>query len=236
MQRVLDRIAARTAEYARGAFFAFLADEALEPRRKLAFAPYSTHFVMTFADLSAFVFRREPARDRYQEIVNATSREDEGHWRWFLKDLDALGYDRRIPYSETVEMIWSEHSARLRKLSYRLCGLAQGGDSLDRLVLLWCMEESFRASIGAVLPHAMAFSAQSGRALAFFGPGHSDAEEAHPIHEGDVRAELADVALPDEKTAALCAMIDEVFVLLAGFAGDLLALSNLDPPAAPESR
>lgn len=227
MHRVLDRIAARTAEYARGPFFTFLGDAAVEPRRKLAFAPYSTHFVMTFADLSALVFRREPARDRYQEIVNATSREDEGHWRWFLKDLDALGFDQRLPYSEAVEMIWSEHSTRLRKLSYHLCGLALGGDSLDRLALLWCMEDCFRASIGAVLPHAMAYSAQTGRALAFFGPGHSDAEESHPIHERDVRAALAGVALTDEKAAGLCATVDEIFTLLAGFADDLLALSHL---------
>ncbi len=228
MQRVLDRIAARTSEYARGPFFSFLGDDGVEPRRKLAFAPYSTHFVMTFADLSATVFQRHPAQDRYQEVVNASASEDEGHWRWFLADLDALGFDRRLRYSEVIEMVWSERSSRMRKLSYHLCHLALGGDSLDRLVVLWCLEDSFRASIGAVLPHARAFSAQTGRALAYFGAEHTDAEAAHPIHEADVRAELRDVTLTDERAAALCAMADEVFDLLGGLADDLLALSHLD--------
>lgn len=229
MQRALDRVATKTAEYARHPFFSFLGDDAVETRRKFAFAPHSAHFVMTFADLSAFVFRQEPARDRYQELVNATAREDEGHWRWFLKDLEALGDDRLLRYSDAIEMIWSDRAIRLRKISYHLCKLALAGDSLDRLVILLCMEGAFQVSVGAILPHARAFTAQTGRALAFFGPEHTDAEASHPIHESDVRRVMRETVLDERRAAALCGVVDEVFALLAGFADDLHALSVTRP-------
>jgi hypothetical protein len=231
MQRVLDRIATGTADYARGPFFAFLGDDTVEPRRKLAFAPYSAHFVMTFADLSTFIFQQEAAGDPYQELVNATAREDEGHWRWYLADLEVLGVDWQLRYSEAIGILWGDRARRLRALSYHLCRFALAGDSLSRLVLLWCMEQSFRVSVGAILPHARAVAAQTGRALAFFGPEHSDAESAHPIHEADARRALLDVTLDDRRAAELCAMVDEVFALLAGFADDLLDLSTTAPLA-----
>jgi len=232
MQRVLDRIATRTAGYARGPFFAFLADPAVEPRRKLAFAPYSAHFVMTFADLSALVFRQDPPGDPCQAFVNATASEDEGHWRWYLADLEALGVDWTLRYSEAIEILWSDRARRLRALSYHLCRFALAGDSLSRLVLLLCMEEAFQVSIGAVLPHARAVAAQTGRALAYFGPGHSDAEAAHPVHDPEARRAVLEVTLDDARAAELCAMVDEVSTRLAGFADDLLDLSRLDLSAA----
>ena len=93
MKRVIQLLDAKTEAFARAPLFDFLRDTSIEPRDRLSFAPCVAHFVMTFADLYALVLREEPAQDKYQEIVNAHTREDENHWRWFLADLDKLDAD-----------------------------------------------------------------------------------------------------------------------------------------------
>jgi hypothetical protein len=232
MQRILERISIRTAEYAQGPFFAFLNDDAVDARQKLAFAPHAAHFVMTFADLMALVFRQEPARDPLQELVNATARDDEGHWRWYLKDLELLGEDRQLRYSDAIQMIWSDRAIRLRTISYQLCKLALAGDSVSRLLLLQCIESTFQVSVTAILPHARQLAARTGIVLTYFGPGHSSVEASHAIHDPVVHRRLRELELDDRRAAELCALVDEVFALFAGFSDDLLVLSNPEPALA----
>lgn len=226
MKRVLDRVAARTDVYARAPFFAFLADPAVEVRRKFGFAPGSAHFVLTFADLTAHVLPQHPPRDRFQELVNATCRDDDEHWRWYLQDLETLGDDRSVRYTDAIRTIWSDRSTRLRLLAYRLCAFAFAGDGLARLVLLQCIESAFQVSVGAILPHARALAERTGKVLYYLGPGHEGAEAEHAIHATDVRAMLREVTLEDARRDALCAMVDEVFDGFDGFVADLHALSG----------
>ena len=81
MQQVIQRIDERTKIFEQHPAFAFLKDSSIEPEDRLAFVPSVAHYVITFGDLCRHVLREEPARDRFQEIVNAQTFEEADHWK-----------------------------------------------------------------------------------------------------------------------------------------------------------
>jgi len=225
MRRVLEALERRVGELDAAPLFRFVSDASIDPRRRLSYAPCLSHFVMTFADLYAHVFREEPARDELQEIVNAHTREDGGHWKWYLADLPRLGLDPTLPFSETLRAVWSDDSLRLRKLSYGICRLALGATSLEKLVLVMCIEAAGKTSLQHVARAAQAFTNETGKALLYFGSHHVDTEAGHTLEQDDVLEAVRAMHLAPDVALDLCALVDRSFDLFLGFTEDLLAFA-----------
>jgi hypothetical protein len=241
MRQVMDRLEQRMAEYAKTPFLAFLRDPSIQPQRKLAFAPHVAHFVLTFADLCTLILPEEPPSDKYQKLVNANSLEDEGHWRWFLTDLAALGQDSKMQFSEAIKLIWSDATIRTRMLSYHLCHLGMGADSIGKLVLVHCIEGAFKVTVRDLEGAAKQFVALTGRPLHYLGARHSDAESSHTLENAEVRRSIAEIELQPRVSQALCEMVDKSFTFFAAFADEMLALANSsatrpETDSAPEAR
>jgi hypothetical protein len=228
MRRVLAEIDRRQGEYGRARFFSYLRDPNIDARAKLAFAPHVAHFALTFGDLCTMVLRQEPASDEYQALVNAHSYEDEGHWRWYLADLALLDEDRQLRFSAAIEQIWSDRTKRMRKLSYELCALGLAGDSLQRLVLVQCIEGAFQITLGGLMPVAQELKARTGKVLTYMGPGHSDVETSHVMDGPDVQRKLAAIELDARRAEALCDMVGRAFRGFIAFSDELhdLAIAN----------
>lgn len=226
MLSVLKRIEERQAAYSQAPFFAFLRDPDVDVRRRLAFAPHVAHFVLTFADLCSFVLPQEPPVDGYQELVNANCREDKGHWRWFLFDLEQLGQDPALRYSESVRMIWSDATVRTRTLSYQLCHLGLASDSLGKLVLVHCIEGAFKATVKDLEPAAREFVALTGKQLHYLGMRHSEAEESHTLEDSGIRRSIEEIRLTPEDVQRFNAMVDGTFVLFKAFTDEMLELAR----------
>jgi hypothetical protein len=230
MRRVLERIAACQADYVQAPFFAFLRDTKLAPEARLAFAPHVAHFVLTFADLCRFVLPSEPPADRYQALVNANCREDAEHWRWFLSDLAELGYDAPRPFSEAVQLIWSDSTERTRALSYYLVSRAATADSLGRLALVHCIEGAFKVTVTDLALAARELAARTGKRLDYLGGEHEEAEQSHTLGGASEKRFVDSIALSDERAASLCVMVDEAFARFRAFADEMqdLALAAKD--------
>jgi hypothetical protein len=93
MKEVLDLISTKKQQFSQLPFFQFLQDENIDPRQRLAFAPCFAPFVMGFGELNKYVWRQEPTTDPIQSLINQHTYEDDGHWIWFLEDLQKLGFD-----------------------------------------------------------------------------------------------------------------------------------------------
>jgi hypothetical protein len=228
MHHVLQLIDKKTREFAEEPLYAFMRDTRIDPRRRLAFVPALAHFVMTFADLYGLILREEPARDRYQEIVNAHTYEDGGHWKWFLADLEKLGEDPRISFSDALRFVWGEDTARTRLLSYHMCRLAIGADSLHKLVLVQCIEATGSVSLRHAAAVAAELAERTGKKLVYFGAHHFDTEGEHTLEQDDVRASLAAVELGADVERDLSVLVERSFALFADFAADLLAIAQGD--------
>jgi hypothetical protein len=226
VKRVIRLLEARTEAFASAPLFDFLRDTSIEPRDRLSFAPCVAHFVMTFADLYALVLREEPAKDRYQEIVNAHTREDENHWRWFLADLDKLGADPRMAFSDALRFVWSGATVQMRLLSYHMCRLGLGADSIRKLVLVHCIEAAGKVTVGEVAAVGKEFAALTGKRLVYFGPHHSDTESQHTLEDAGVHRAIEEIVLDDATARELTSVVDQSFELFTAFTNEMLAFAR----------
>lgn len=222
MRRVMATLQKRTAEYAQAPLFEFLRDENIPARTRLSFAPCVAHFVMSFADLYSDILCEEPAQNKYQELVNVHTSEDENHWRWFLADLEKLGCDPRMLFSDSLKFVWGEHTRQMRLLSYHMCRLGFRVDPLQKLVLVHCIEAAGKVTVDNVARVGKEFSQQTGARLVYFGQHHSDTESEHTLEAGDTRTMIEGIELETATAERFSAIVDETFQYFTAFSNEML--------------
>lgn len=223
MKSILQTIARRAADFESHALFTALKDPTIALEHKLAIVPALSHFVMTFADIYAWVLRDEGTNDWLQRIVNAHAREDGDHWKWYLSDLDKLGYGPRMPFSEALRFVWGERLLRTRMLSYEICRLGLGADPLKKLALVLCIEATGAVTLRHVAPLGEALAERKGVKLTYFGMHHLRSEDDHTLEEDSVRTELEAMNLDEDIARDLERTVHGVFDPFMGGADDLLA-------------
>jgi len=226
MKKIIERIEQRTAEFSELPLFAFLRDGTIDVKKRLSFAPSVAHFVMSFANLYDFVLQVKPPGDAYQELVNAHAREDENHWRWFLDDLDKLGFDERLRFSDALRFVWSESTARTRALTYKMCRLGYDASSLEKLVLVHVIEAAGKVTVKGVSAVGVEYSKQTGKKLVYLGHHHLATESAHTIEDAQVHRGIEAIALKADERAGLLRVVDQGFDAFTAFAGDMLAAAQ----------
>jgi hypothetical protein len=234
MKRIVGLIDTHSRRFDQHPFFRFISDPSIDPKQRLGYAPCISHFVMTFADIYSLVFRQEPPHDRYQELVNAHTYEDGGHYKWYLADLARIDCDERLPFSEALKLVWGDHSVRLRLLSYEICHLALHASSLQKLVLVQCIESAGKVSLTHVARSARDFTARGGKPLLYFGSHHVETEEQHTLEGDQAHDLLGSIELDAPSYAALEPLVERTFALFDGFASDLhaFALNRSPTPRA----
>ena len=226
MRNVVKTIEKRTAIYEKHPLFAFLRDSSIEPEQRLAFVPSVAHYVITFGDLCKHVLREEPANDRFQEIVNAQTYEEAEHWKWFIADLDKLGHDPIVRFSEALLFLWSDDTARSRVLSYQLCRLAMGASSLQKLVVVHCAEATANVTVKHVVIAGKEWTAKHGKRLSFFGGGHDEAEDDHTLWETEILQLINEVQLDPAEEERLMGVVNEAFDYFTAFIDELFAMAK----------
>jgi hypothetical protein len=211
MKDVFTHIELRSAEYAQNPMFVYLSDERIEPRKRLEFVPWISHFVMSFADLYNFFLVEEPPSDRYQELVNTHLKEESSHWKWFLTDIDTMGLNPTLQFTDAVKLLWGTETLKTRSLAYEVCRLSSGLSTLEKLVLVHAIEATGRVALEALVPVGVEFASASGRKLVYFGQHHLDTERTHTVEEESTRTFLEAIPITAEQLAAACAIIDDVF-------------------------
>lgn len=226
MRTILEYVDRKTTEYERLPLFEFMRDEAISLQDRLAFVPALAHFVMTFSDIYAHVLRDEPASDRYQELVNAHTYEDGGHWKWFLADLVTLDRDPTERVTETLRKLWAPETLRIRMLSYRICRQGLDASSLQKLVLVQCIEAVGKVSLTHAAPIGRAIAQRLSKPLVYFGPHHLDTEADHTLEDQGVRQSLESASVSEDEAIRLRALIDETFAAFTDFSDELLTFAK----------
>jgi len=226
MRHLLEVLDRRTVEFAEHSFFDFLRDASIDPRQKLSFVPTLAHFVLTFADVYSLVLREEPAKDKHQELVNAHTREDGDHWKWFLADLEKLGHDPRLAFSEALRFVWSDATVNTRLLSYNICRLGLGADSLHKLVLVHCIEATGKVTLEHVAPIGKELARLTGKNLVYFGPHHFNSENSHTLEQSEMKRMVEGIELEAELRVELLTLVDKSFALFTACADEQLAFAK----------
>jgi hypothetical protein len=222
MRRVMATLQKRTAEYAREPLFQFLQDTSIPAAKRLSFAPCVAHFVMSFADLYADVLFEEPTQDKYQQLVNTHTKEDENHFRWFLADLEKLGADPQVRFSDALRFVWGTHTRQMRLLSYHMCRLGFRVEPLQKLVLVQCIEGAGKVTVDNVAKVGREFCQQTGARLVYFGPHHSETESEHTLEGNETRRMIENIELESHVAERYSTIVDEAFQYFSAFSSEML--------------
>jgi hypothetical protein len=220
------RVGMRSTEFSRAPLFAYMRDATVPAETRLSYVPYMVHFVMTFADLYAYVLREEPARDRFQELVNIHSYEDGGRWKWFLADLRNMGFDPMLRFSDAIRFIWSDATRCQRILSYQICRLGFRADSMQKLVLAQCIEATGKVALQATARVEQELRAKVSYKSIYFGNHHFETESSHTIEDEDVMRDICTTRISIQDLKYLQAMVDESFGYFRDFTDEALAFAR----------
>jgi hypothetical protein len=228
VREVFDYIKDRSRAFDQKPLFVYLRDDRVDPTRRLEFVPHVAHFVMTFADLYHFFLTEEPPQDRYQELINTHLSEEGSHWKWFLADLTSLGLDPTLRFTDALRIIWSDATAKTRRLAYEMCKLSGGLSSLQKLVMVLAIEATGRVALEAAVPAGRQVQASSGKKLVYFGQHHLDTERQHTVEDQTVHQSLADLNLLPATVAELRGIVDRVFEHFSAFIDEAYQMTRTD--------
>ena len=217
MKIIEERIAQRRDELARLPFFAFVEDDSLPPRERLAFAPYLAFFVMGFGDFNKYLLRDLDSNDPWQQVINEHTREDDHHWRWYLDDLRKLERARVLPFTDVLRFLWAEHTSKARQFLYRLCGLVHGADPRLRLAITQAVEGTGWVFFDGVAAAARSFTEETGMQLTYFGHFHMERETGHVMASGEALHAVEQLVLPEALRPAALEAVDLVFAAARAF-------------------
>lgn len=154
----------------------------LPPQEVLGFAPSMLNFIMGFKDILEELEYMSP-KNELEHIVNQHCKEDKDHWRWYLEDLEVLGFsDQGLgkDLSSKMEFLWSTDNKANRQLVYLCIHLIRKyNDARASLVIIECLEATFGVFMTSMQKRFWNSTIYS--KLKFFGLTHHHQEANHSI-------------------------------------------------------
>lgn len=180
MHRILKKIEFETLKLEGSQLCLWLKNDKAEHEDYLSFTPSMLFFVLGFKDVLSAMQVINPKTDVDNEL-NTHCQEDLDHWKWYLQDLETMGY---IPeswgsrMSDMFHQIWGDESFEVRNLVYTLMHqVKKYNDPYLSLVIIEYLEASFAVFIRHMLIPINDLDIY--KKLNYFGKTHVEKEEAH---------------------------------------------------------
>ncbi|MGH3720211.1 MAG: hypothetical protein ACRDRI_15475 [Pseudonocardiaceae bacterium] len=187
MADIVRQIDAEREALSEGLLFKWLSDESVDGYRRLSFLPSMLYYLMGFKDVLTTLSRDNPQTD-LEHHINAYCLEDADHWRWYLTDLDKIGFDLTC-WGETIfewcNEVWSPATEINRKMIFRLIHFTMSQrDFRYQLALILVFEATGVVFIGHTRKAAIALGMDE--ELQYLGRAHYEEEAAHSVKPEDV--------------------------------------------------
>lgn len=223
MNQVLEYIEQKRKELARIPFLQFVRDNSIDPVHRLGFAPCLVPMSMGFADLMMYGLRDTSSTDKFQQILNAHTAVDDHHWQYFLRDLQLMGFDQSMPLTSAVQLVWGEHSAKMRQVIYTLMALVRGASPIMRLATLEAIEASADEGFSLFREVGNEVGAKINHQLFFFGRPHQDEEDQHEAMAAEsIRSLIVSYAWTPQEVAQAREITDQVFAAFMAMGAAML--------------
>ncbi|MEG4325777.1 hypothetical protein [Microcoleus sp. herbarium5] len=226
MEEVLALIEKKKQEFAKSELFEFMRDKSIDPRQRLAFAPCIAPFVMSFGELNKYVFREEPTNDPLQEIVNYHTYEDDHHWLWFLEDLERLGINSSVKFSDALKFLWNEETKASRWLTHQIFRYAFGATPIAKLAILEVIEATGNVFFSTAAPIAQELRTITQKEFLYFGCFHLAVETGHTTGTPEVEQLIKNIQLTIESRQEAFEVVEHLFEAFAKLTTELLVYSK----------
>jgi uncharacterized protein (DUF427 family) len=223
MKRILNLIAEKTILHSQLPFYQFLRNTSISPQGRMAFAPCFTFFVMNFSELNRHVLREEPTADPIQALINEHTYEDEAHWIWFLEDLQKLGYEGNLPFTEAMRFLWSDETMVQRRVVRWMFKEATLAKPIHRLVLVEAIEHIAGIFLPTTKLVTEQFQTSELQTCRYFGSLHSLSDSGHEMHSKEMEDFIGNMPLTDGEYTEAVRLVEETFDVFADLVSDLLA-------------
>jgi hypothetical protein len=231
MKNILDFIEEQKREFSQLPFFQYLRDESIDPRQRLSWAPWIAPFAMNFGDLNKYVFRQEPATDEIQRLINIHTHEDANHWLWYLEDLEKLGFNPSLKYSDMLRLTWSKKTEKSRLICNKIALLYKPlTDSFLRLAIIETIEAAGHVNLSLVSEVSKQLQSITKLNYRYFGPSHFAVETGHSIGIENFENVIASVELSEETRQQAFVLVEQVFELFTEMVQELM--ENITSPAS----
>lgn len=215
MKEVLELIEEKKQEFAKLPFFTLLANESIEPMKRLAWAPYMAFFAMSFKDINAYALRREVCDDPIQTMINNHSYEDGRHWRWYLEDIKKLDLDKTQNFTEHLKFLWSEETQQTRYLCHNLFALLVfEKDPIIKLVVIEAIEATGVVALPLFAKLGNQLQEMTQKRYSYFSASHAKVETGHILSDldtNDTEKFLEQIQLTEEQKSKAIQAIETVF-------------------------
>lgn len=190
MKQVVRYIERRAQDGRRHPFIQWLEDESVPSRERLSkWLKDAAVFVFGFADLHSMILpypESEAAGDEVKKAINSHAEEDANHWGWYLGDIQKLGLDQELKFSDTLQLLWGERTKMQRLATYRLCQLAGSAeDPMLRCCLIKAIEAFGEIIFETVARVSHQFEKETGIRLEYLGDIHAEREAGGLQHDED---------------------------------------------------
>lgn len=222
MKSILELVEKKNQEFAQLPFFEYMKDETIDPRQKLAFAPVIAPLALEFSELCKRVLRDEPTTDKVQAMVNQHTHEEHFHWQWLLEDMDKMGIDYPVRFSDAVRFIWSQHTKVSRSMFPLFERYTRGAHPLMKLVAIEVSEVTANVFFQATKSAALQLQEITGEEFRYFGMCHNHIENTHTLHTPASLQAIRELEVPDDVHQQALELIDVAFDYFADLVNEFL--------------
>ena len=215
MTELFNTISARRSKLEKSAFIRLLSNTSEDVNARLAYVPDMLYFIMGFKDILQEL-QVEPTRDAIQAEVNEHCQEDNGHWKWFLRDLEAMQLKNNYlkqPHFQLFSHLWSDKNYVIRDVVYHTLYYAKmAPTSAHKMIILEVIEAVFSVYVA----HMTVLVNQLGKyeEWKFFGRVHYEAENGHTNGswlDGRKTAVKVETSMPSADKALAISIINGMF-------------------------
>jgi len=226
MQEVLALIEKKNQEYALLPLFEFLEDKTIDPRQRLSFAPCIAHFIMSFGDLNKYVFREKQVVSKVQDIINEHTYEDDHHWPWFVTDLEKLGFNPQMNFTQVLRYLWSEQSKVSRQLSYQLSAYTLQAEPIIKIAAIEAIEATGYVLFSRTAKVASELTQITDQKYTYFGDFHFNLESGHAMGTEGGEAFLETLQMTESQRQQAYEVVENVFSIFTEWTHELLAYAQ----------
>lgn len=214
MKEIIRLIEVEKEKLSKSEFLNWLSNSNIPVAERLSFTPSMLFFIMGFKDLLSSIHIENP-KTKLEHIISTHCEEDLHHWKWYISDLQSLGYSNLgNDLMEFSSNLWSEEKKSARELIYKSFNYHYNRPSLvTDFILIEVMEATFGAFSESMKKCVMSGGAFS--RLDFFGEVHHHAEENHTsgtwIDGESIDSSISSIALDSKEKDFAANMVLDLF-------------------------
>ncbi|WP_427161630.1 hypothetical protein ACQFX9_08775 [Aliinostoc sp. HNIBRCY26] len=211
MKEVLELVEKRKQEFAQLPLFDFLQDSSIDPMQRLAWSPCLAPFAMGFGELNKYDLRKEPTNDPIQELINKHTYEDDHHWAWFLEDLEKLGLNYSMKFSDAMRFFWGEETKKTRQICHQIALYAFQAEPVVVLAALEAIEATGNVALSCTAKVSKELQQITHKNYRYFGAYHLYVETGHTTGTDNIEQLIASIQLTEEQKAKSLEIVEKVF-------------------------